>query len=698
MRYLVSIRWLQRVTDRGSEARQKSKVQPEGEVGPVDNSDIIQDLVRDSDGMDFIRLKHGLGFESFQLFPADAWKLVILWYGLMPGTLPIQRFAHNTNPDNTGLPNMQYELHPPVFTVHRLFAENNSILLPQKLKVSNPPPLVYVFSRTTRYYDFLRKVKAKSEIDLSKKIRAWRVPRLLPAAEPVAPTANTVTPPASRPGSPSANPSPRVQESQPQDSWNTLLLQVTDFLELERGSRRELIDEVRGDISVHEKYNGQSDLSMMSLGDSQNIVIDELVEKGSYVSNYSDKGGKSGSTALTRIGISQSQPNSGRSSPAPSGPMTRGRTQKSGKVLGTVGLSNLGNTCYMNSALQCVRSVEELTKYFLSGAGHGELNYENPLGNNGQVAEAYSKLLVEIYKEPVPTSVTPRNFKNIIGKHAPSFSGYGQQDSQEFLGFLLDGLQEDLSRVKKKPYIEKPDSTDEMVNNPEAIREMAAKVWDITKKRDDSVIADIFTGMYKSTLVCPVCSKVSITFDPFNNLTLQLPIENAWRHTILFFPLNEPPCRINIDMDKQGSVLALKQFVSARVDIPVDRLFTAEEFKGKFYKIYNNYSVASEEIQSNDVCAMYELEAKPTNWPPVMKPKKAKSVMSYSNNDSEEEDIPSWEDPAAEKMLVPVFHRRPNDDRSRFRKRWVLADYPHFIIVTPEEVRMQLSEVFVQEI
>ena len=113
----------------------------------------------------------------------------------------------------------------------------------------------------------------------------------------------------------------------------------------------------------------------------------------------------------------------------------------------------------MNSALQCVRSVEELTKYFLTGVAEHEINNDNPLGNNGDVARAYGNLLMEIYKDPAPQSVAPRHFKNIIGRYAPSFSGYAQQDSQEFLGFLLDGLQEDLSRVKKKPYIEKPDST-----------------------------------------------------------------------------------------------------------------------------------------------------------------------------------------------------------------------------------------------
>jgi Ubiquitin carboxyl-terminal hydrolase len=51
-------------------------------------------------------------------------------------------------------------------------------------------------------------------------------------------------------------------------------------------------------------------------------------------------------------------------------------------------------------------------------------------------------------------SVSPRNFKQQLGKFAAQFVGYSQQDSQELLAFLLDGLHEDLNRVKSKRYIE----------------------------------------------------------------------------------------------------------------------------------------------------------------------------------------------------------------------------------------------------
>ena len=675
--YLVSRRWLERVISRGTEARQHNKEEPQGEIGPIDNSDIVQQIIRDHEGNDFVQLKSGVGSDQFELFDQDVWDMVFGWYGIMPGTQPVERYAHNTNPDKMGLPNMQFEFHPLVLKVHRLFSEHSPIPLPQLLKAQDPPAPIVVASRSAKYVELLRKMKSATQIEVSAKIRVWRVPRQQPAAEALAPAISMETPPTSRPGTPGPASTGLIVQSAPQDGWNKTLLDVVAFLKLEKGNGRELVDTL--DYSANANYNGKTDVTFVGIGGDDTLVLDEDVNGKDFVSTFNPK--STTSTALARLGAPASLPNSGRSSPAPSGYQTRARTTKNGRTRGSVGLSNLGNTCYMNSALQCVRSVEELTKYFLSGAAAEEINEQNPLGWGGNVAISYQTLLQEIDRPQVPTSVAPRHFKSTIGRYAPSFSGYGQQDSQEFLGFLLDGLQEDLSRVKKKPYIEKPDSTDDMVNNPAAIKEMADKVWDITKQRDDSVIADLFTGMYKSTVVCPECDKISITFDPFNNVTLQLPIENTWSHEVTYLPLNDKPIRIIVDISKQGSFLALKEFVSLRVGVPVERLFCVEEFKNKFFKIHSNSSVASEEISTNDSCMVYELEAKPTNWPP----RKVQKKNSYSLE--EEHEIPGWEDPMAEKMLVPVFHRKPNDNKGRFAKPWTLVPLPHFIILTPEEVR-----------
>ena len=81
------------------------------------------------------------------------------------------------------------------------------------------------------------------------------------------------------------------------------------------------------------------------------------------------------------------------------------------------------------------------------------INRDNPLGLGGVIAEAFGSLLEEIWNGQ-NSCVVPRQFKEVIQRHAPQFSGHEQQDSVKLLEFLLDGLHEDLNLVKKKPYVD----------------------------------------------------------------------------------------------------------------------------------------------------------------------------------------------------------------------------------------------------
>ena len=291
-----------------------------------------------------------------------------------------------------------------------------------------------------------------------------------------------------------------------------------------------------------------------------------------------------------------------------------------------------------------------------------------------------------MFSENATSSFAPRNFKNVIGKYGPSFSGYGQQDSQEFLLFLLDGLQEDLNRIHKKPYVEKPDSTDEMVNDPVALRAMADKCWEIYKARNDSVITDLFAGMYKSTVVCPVCDKVSIIFDPFNNLTLQLPIENLWSRIIFFFPLHSRPIQISVDIDKNASFAALKEYVAGKAGVPAKRSVVAEIYKNRIYKMFDDkVTIGEERIAESDNIAVFELENEPTNYPPPKKKsQKIRPLVFHHTHSDEESDVPNSESTLADKMLVAVFNRQIKDGSWRYQHR-ALFGVPSYIIITREE-------------
>ncbi|CDQ75171.1 ubiquitin carboxyl-terminal hydrolase 2 isoform X1 [Oncorhynchus mykiss] len=182
---------------------------------------------------------------------------------------------------------------------------------------------------------------------------------------------------------------------------------------------------------------------------------------------------------------------------------------------GLVGLRNLGNTCFMNSILQCLSNTHNLRDYCLHNSHRRDLN-KNSRTNTGALMEEFAKLLQTMWTSSSSEAVGPSEFKTQIQRYAPRFVGYNQQDAQEFLRFLLDGLHNEVNRVTVRPR----GSSEDFDHLPD--REKGDRMWSKYLEREDSKVVDLFVGQLKSSLTCSTCGYCSTVFDPFWDLSLPI--------------------------------------------------------------------------------------------------------------------------------------------------------------------------------
>ena len=272
-------------------------------------------------------------------------------------------------------------------------------------------------------------------------------------------------------------------------------------------------------------------------------------------------------------------------------------------VRGLSGLNNIGNTCYMNAALQCLSAsnlfvgflikkkfVSDIKKNIIDALTNKERekkkksktnkSKDDEDGENGEDGEDgeddgnesdvsiylrdvkdkyYNSMTYNSYKLfknmwKTNTVYTPRTFKTKLGKFCKTFRDYKQQDSQDFIFFLLNQIHDEIKSTVSLRYTNIPQDIINYIKerktiyklikdeqDPEIIQNKLKEFnefternnkfetiyksldyWDSYLKKNHSPIIDIFTGLYLNQIICTQCNKRSINFEPY--LILPLPI------------------------------------------------------------------------------------------------------------------------------------------------------------------------------
>lgn len=172
------------------------------------------------------------------------------------------------------------------------------------------------------------------------------------------------------------------------------------------------------------------------------------------------------------------------------------------------GIRNMGNTCYINCVIQCLRHCKDFKEYLLSQKFIEDLDKKLIQTDNKVILiESFANIIRKTLSTPQKMIVIPESFIKKFTYHFRQIA-LSQNDSHEALIFLLDLFHEMISRPVK-------------ITRVTNISIEAKKSWEQFYSKNFSYIIKIFFGQHETQILCKQCKHISKTFVPFNHLDVE---------------------------------------------------------------------------------------------------------------------------------------------------------------------------------
>jgi ubiquitin carboxyl-terminal hydrolase 8 len=216
---------------------------------------------------------------------------------------------------------------------------------------------------------------------------------------------------------------------------------------------------------------------------------------------------------------------------------------------GISGLKNLGNSCYLNSILQCLSHIDLFRTWLIEDGYKGRLDNNLPTLKHDSIVLKLAELFKNLWF--YNAEISPRSIKTTMGKISDTFNNNEQQDSHEFLNVLLDTIHDEVAGKVTMTFLNVPEDVSKLMEfmdfytgtvhtpneklyletnlnkykeeNPDVVTIYNAyKYWEGYVVRSHSMITNLFTGLYYSSVICDECHTITDTFEPFTIVSLPI--------------------------------------------------------------------------------------------------------------------------------------------------------------------------------